>query len=294
MKERVKKSIILVAVAIAINLALAIIKMYVGLSSNSLCIMLDATNSFFDVLTAVVTLAVFIALLFPRNEKAPFGYGRGEYLAGFVVAAASMVVGGLFFMRSLNRMAMPEPVWFGWQNCVLISVAVPIKIAIGLAYFFANKKIKSKAIKAIMIDSFLDAGVTATSLISFAVSSRVDYAVDAVFGIVMSIVIIVVAIKMIVENVRAIVCGDGASEEKAVIEKTCQNKGVKIDKIVLHDYGYGVKVGNVYVNTPEKLDDLKAEVLQKTGAEVEFIRICDEASLRDENADDKENVKDET
>jgi len=294
MKERVKKSIILVAVAIAINLALAIIKMYVGLSSNSLCIMLDATNSFFDVLTAVVTLAVFIALLFPRSEKAPFGYGRGEYLAGFVVAVASMVVGGLFFMRSLNRMAMPEPVWFGWQNCVLISVAVPIKIAIGLAYFFANKKIKSKAIKAIMIDSFLDAGVTATSLISFAVSSRVDYAVDAVFGIVMSIVIIAVAIKMIVENVRAIVCGDDASEEKAVIEKACQNKGVKIDKIVLHDYGYGVKVGNVYVNTSEKLDDLKAEVLQKTGAEVEFIRICDEASLRDENADDKEDMKDET
>lgn len=291
MKGRVKKSIILVAVAIAINIALAIIKMYVGLSSNSLCIMLDATNSFFDVLTAVVTLAVFIALLFPRSEKAPFGYGRGEYLAGFVVAVASMVVGVMFFVRSLNRMAMPEPVWFGWQNCVLISVAVPIKIAIGLAYFFANKKIKSKAIKAIMIDSFLDAGVTAASLISFAVSSRVDYAVDAVFGIVMSIVIVAVAIKTVIENVRAIVCGDGACEEKAIIESVCENRGVKIDKIVLHDYGYGVKVGNMYVDSSDNLCDVKDEIAQKTGAEVEIIRVCD--VQRSENPDNNDDTRDE-
>ena len=113
MKSRIKKSIWLISVAIVINIALATIKTYVGLSSNSLCIMLDGTNSFFDVITCLVTLVVFIFLLVPRNEKAPYGYGRGEYLAGFIVAVVSVIVGGLFFIRSLNRMAMPEPVWFG-------------------------------------------------------------------------------------------------------------------------------------------------------------------------------------
>lgn len=120
MKSRIKKSIWLISVAIVINIALATIKTYVGLSSNSLCIMLDGTNSFFDVITCLVTLVVFIFLLVPRNEKAPYGYGRGEYLAGFIVAVVSVIVGGLFFIRSLNRMAMPEPVWFGLQNCILI------------------------------------------------------------------------------------------------------------------------------------------------------------------------------
>lgn len=273
MKSRIKKSIWLISVAIVINIALATIKTYVGLSSNSLCIMLDGTNSFFDVITCLVTLVVFIFLLIPRNEKAPYGYGRGEYLAGFIVAVVSVTVGGLFFIRSLNRMAMPEPVWFGLQNCILISVAIPIKLAVAIAYYVANKKIKSSAIKAIMLDSFLDTGMTATSLISFAVSARVDYAVDAIFGIVMSVVIIVVAIKMIVENVRAIVVGDGAKEEKKAIEYACERRGVRLTKTVLHDYGYGMKVGNAYYSGDD-VDPLEMsrEVLDKTGAEVVFIQ----------------------
>ena len=273
MKSRIKKSIWLISVAIVINIALATIKTYVGLSSNSLCIMLDGTNSFFDVITCLVTLVVFIFLLVPRNEKAPYGYGRGEYLAGFIVAVVSVIVGGLFFIRSLNRMAMPEPVWFGLQNCILISVAIPIKLAVAIAYYVANKKIKSCAIKAIMLDSFLDTGMTATSLISFAVSARVDYAVDAIFGIVMSVVIIVVAIKMVVENVRAIVVGDDAKEEKKAIEYACERRGVRLTKTVLHDYGYGMKVGNAYYSGDD-VDPLEMskEVLDKTGAEVVFIQ----------------------
>lgn len=273
MKERVKKSIILISVAMLINVALAIIKLYVGLSSNSLCIMVDATNSFFDIATCFITLIVFLFLLKKRSESAPFGYGRGEYLAGFIVAVVAIVVGGEFFMRSINRMAMPEPVWFGWQNCVLISIGVPLKLGIGLAYYFANKNIKSKAIKAIMLDSFLDTGVTATSLISFTISSEVDYAVDAVFGIVISIVIIAVAIKTLVENISAIVVGDGCKEERNAIFDVCKQRGFEPSNVVLHDYGYAMKTGVVSVPCNDKttLDEMSASVKEATGAEVIFI-----------------------
>lgn len=141
MKQRVKKSLIIVAIGVVVNVALALIKMYVGLSSNSLCIMLDAINNFFDILTAIVAGVAFCTLLIPRSEKAPYGYGRTEYLAGFIVAATSVVVGGLFLIRSLNRMAMPEPVWFGVKSCILISVTVPVKLGLGLTYYFADKKV---------------------------------------------------------------------------------------------------------------------------------------------------------
>ena len=197
MNARIKKSILLIAIGIIVNIALAAIKMYVGLASNSLCIMLDAMNSFLDTLTCIVTLIVFIVLLAPKSESAPHGYGRGEYLAGFIVAVVSVVMGGFFFIRSINRMAMPEPVYYGLQSMVLISVCLPIKLGMGLMYYFANKKIKSTAIKAIMIDSFLDIGVTATSVVSFAISSNVDYAVDAIFGIVVSVFIVKVSVSLL-------------------------------------------------------------------------------------------------
>ena len=73
MKDRVKKSIILVSVGIIVNVILAIVKMYVGLSSNSLCIMLDAVNSFLDIITCIVTLIFFIVLLLHfTNQKGSF------------------------------------------------------------------------------------------------------------------------------------------------------------------------------------------------------------------------------
>ena len=281
MKERVKKSIIMIAVGIVVNVALAAIKMYVGLASNSLCIMLDAMNSFLDTLTCIVTLIVFIVLLVPKSESAPYGYGRGEYLAGFIVAVVSVVMGGLFFMRSINRMAMPEPVYYGWQSIVLISVCLPIKLGMGLAYYFANKKIKSQAIRAVMLDSFLDLGITATSLVAFAVTARVDYAVDAIVGIVMSIVIIAVGIKMVVENVRAIVVGDGAKEEIAAIEDVCKVHGVVLDKTAIHDYGYGAKVGNAYISADDRADveEMRKKVREKTNADITFV-----LSPKEENA----------
>ncbi len=288
MRDRIKKSILLIAIGIVVNIVLAAIKMYVGLASNSLCIMLDAMNSFLDTLTCIVTLIVFIVLFLPKGENAPYGYGRGEYLAGFIVAVVSVVMGGLFFVRSLNRMAMPEPVYYGWQSIVLISVCLPIKLGIGLAYMFANKKIRSQAVRALMLDSFLDMGITATSLVAFAITARVDYAVDAIVGIAMSVVIIAVGIKMVVENVRAIVVGDGAKDEIAAIEDACKSQNATLVKTELHDYGYGAKVGNAFVNASENTNfaAMSTEVKEKTNAIVTFVDIFANSENQNGNRND--------
>ncbi len=286
MTKRIKKSILIVAIGIVVNIALAAIKMYVGLASNSLCIMLDAMNSFLDTLTGIVTFIVFVVLLAPKSEHAPYGYGRGEYLAGFIVAVVSVVMGGFFFMRSVNRMAMPEPVYYGWQSMVLISVCLPVKLGLGLMYMFVNKTIRSQAIRAIMLDSFLDLGITTTSVVAFAVTTRIDYAADAIVGIVMSVAIIAVGIKMVIENVRAIVVGDGAKEEIKTVNKVCDSYGVTLEKIDIHDYGYGAKVGNVYIASQNDVDTnkMREEVFVATNAEITFI-LSQKAIDNDGNCD---------
>lgn len=291
-KSRIKQCIILLAIGIAVNAVLAGVKMYVGTSTNSLTIMLDATNSFFDVLTSVVTLIAFAVLFIPRGEGAPFGYGRSEYLAGFVVAVVSAVVGGLFFMRSLNRLAMPEPVWYGWQSCVLIAVTIPIKIALATVYYLRNKKLRSKAISAIALDCCLDVGITGASLVSFAVSSRIDYAADAIFGIVISIVVLIFAVKMIADNIRSVVKGDGAHEELEAVKKVVSGDAriKRVGNVVLHDYGFGAKVGTVEATFGESADlkdveraevELYLKIKEECGAEVRIVPL-DEKSLKDE------------
>ncbi len=282
MKERVKKSLIVLAVGVLINASLTIIKMYVGLSANSLCIMVDATNSLFDIVTGIVTIVAFVCLVYLKSENAPFGYGRVEYLASFIVSVVAVVVGGLFMVRSINRIALPEPVWFGLTNCILISVAVPIKLGLALTYYFANKKLKSKAIAALVVDSFLDTGVTATSFVSFTISSQVDYAVDAIFGIVISALVVIFALKMVVDGIKTIVIGDKAEEENKCVEfVVAKYENVKqIVKTIFHDYGFGAKVGDVKVefvggvDESEKQltkDDIAKEVFCQCGARVRIV-----------------------
>lgn len=89
---------------------------------------------------------------------------------------------------------------------------------------------KSPALKALAIDSFMDVGITVTSVVSFAVSARIDYAADAIVGIVISIAVIVFAIKAVRDNIKAVVSGDGANDEKEAIYKECEKVGVTVVK----------------------------------------------------------------
>lgn len=277
-KENVKKSIILLASVIALNIGLAIAKLYVGLSSNSLCVMLDGMNSFLDIFTA---LASVIALLVVLRSKGDNMYGRSEYLASFVVSVVAVVLGGLFLVRSVNRLAMPEPVWFGVQSTAIISVALVVKLAIGLFCHFFNKKLDSVVVKAITLDSFLDVGVTATSLVSYVVSGSVDYAVDAILGIVMSVVILVFAVKMVVASVKTIVIGDDtttlANTVKEIVKK--DTSVLSVEKISFHDYGTHQKVGTALVcfdeenlsSVLEKCQILQKEIYNETGMKVQVV-----------------------
>ena len=259
-KERTKISLIILAVAIVCNIALAFLKLYVGLAVNSLMIMLDAVNSFFDILTAIATVVAFSLLFLKTNENAPFGYGRSEYVAGFVVATVSVVLGGVFFLRSINRLAMPEPLYFGVQYCILISVALVVKIGLAITFSLANRRYHSKALSALMLDSFLDVGITATSLVSFAVSSQVNYAVDAIVGIIVSVAVVIFGVVMIVDNLRGVVVGDKCEEEKqALSDAYGKVEGVKeVKGLSVHDYGFAKKIAVVEIlpDSFEKVEDL--------------------------------------
>ena len=266
---------ILIAVVIAVNVGLALAKLYVGLSSNSLCIMLDSINSFLDVITCIITVIALAVILKSRDNL----YGRSEYLAGFVVSAVAVVLGGLFLIRSINRLAMPEPVWFGAESTAVMSVAIVAKLAVALACHFINKKINSVAVKAIMLDSFLDVGVSATSLISYVVSGTVNYAVDAWIGIVLSIFVLVMAVRMVVDSVKTIVVGNKCEGQKAQITALVKGSDgvVSVGSVIIHDYGTYEKIGTVEVETSGDADyfDLSARlenmIYNETGVKVQIV-----------------------
>jgi cation diffusion facilitator family transporter len=273
--KSVKNSIILIAVVIAVNVGLAFAKMYVGLASNSLCIMLDSINSFLDVITCAITVLALVLIL-----KSKGLYGRGEYLAGFVVSVVAVVLGGLFLIRSINSLAMPEPVWFGAESTAVMSTAIAVKLAVALTCFFLNKKLNSVAVKAVMLDSFLDVGVSVTSLASYVVSGTVNYAVDAWLGIVLSIIIVIVAVRMVADSVKTIVVGNNSEDKIQHIKAILMNQDcVKAVDLQLHDYGTYNKTCVVEVvfdndeGVVDKVDALQNMIINETGVTAHIVPV---------------------
>ena len=273
---RVKKSILVLAVGCVLSLGLALAKLFVGLSCNSLCIMMDSVNSFFDVATGMVAVAAFCMLFHAPTERHPYGWGRSEYLAGFVVAAATVAMGGAFLMRSVNRLAMPEPVYFGLQNCILICAAWVGKAGMALFYYLANKRLHSKALRALLMDSVADIGVTTISVVSFAVSSRLSYAVDAWLGLAVSICTIVFGLRLVWEN-GALLLGRGDIEEEiAAVRKTLADcpDVLRVEKVQLHDYGYRNKYGFAVVTIKQgatpRFEQPQARLLQDYGVHLQI------------------------
>ena len=275
MKQRIRTSILLLAVGAALSLGLGIAKLYVGLHTNSVCIMIDSTNSFFDTVTTLTAVVAFALLLAPRSAKYPYGWGRGEYLSGEVVAVVTVVMGVVFLLQSLNRLAMPEPVWFGWENLMIMIAALVVKVGMAIAYFLFNRRLHSSVLKAIALDCFLDIGITTVAVVSFAVSPLTGYAVDAWLGIAVSVVVAIFGLKAVWDNLRPLLGYGDLSAEKQALREVLDGKA-EILAEEWHDYGYRAKVGTVTVAVDSEdiaadTDTWSAEIQNNTGAVVRFV-----------------------
>jgi cation diffusion facilitator family transporter len=209
-------------------------------------------NNFTDIASCAVVIIAFGLALNGAEKAHPYGYGRIEYIAGFVTSIIVTLVGMSFAYSALSRMAMPTPVWFKWTYFWIVALTIAVKILMGLMYSKVNKKLNSPAIKALIIDSFLDTGVTTMALISFLLMQYSGARLDAIFGLIISAFIIAGGIKLI-RSTGGELIGSGADEEteKAIKAIAERHSGIKAGKLILHNYGFSGSLGTLEITHEE-------------------------------------------
>ncbi len=238
---RIKKSIIFMAIGLVVNLALALSKLYVGLASGSLTIVMDSVNNFIDLVFNGVAVLAFVIISRKSSKEMPYGYGRAEYLASFLLSLFILFSGIFFLIRSLQNIMIPVNLIYQWSYIVILIVSIIMKIAMGFLFARANKSIRSNVFKGVTLDSFIDSIITFLALLGF-VLSKYLITLDAIFGIIISLIFIALGIKMIVDNLLIVLGKDTFNEEsKEILYKSLKEcLGVKeIKSISYHDYGFG-------------------------------------------------------
>ncbi len=255
-KNREKEGVITAAVGLTLNLLIGLGKLVVGLMTGSVSIVADGVNNLSDVGTSAVTVSSFALSAKKADREHPFGHGRFEYVASFIVSVIVLLVGAELAVSSIKIMIGEERnVVFSWTAIVVLIVAFSVKAFMATFYLIKNRRIKSDVLKAAVLDSMGDCLSTGFVALAFALDSVTTIPFDAIAGVVAAAIIIFGGIKLIVVTVNKLM-GGGADEatEKQVCDVVKSYDGVLgVHDLMLHDYGADRRVASVDAEFDENM-----------------------------------------
>ena len=196
MKKNDKITVAACAAAFALNVALFSVKIYVGICANSISIYSDAVNNMFDSLSGLAAFICFAALLSSSAVGIRDMIKKAEQFFSFIISAIILLTGLYFAYNSLERFLYPTPISYLTRYLVMLLITVAVKLVMFFAYRGVYRITGSPVIKVMSADSILDCFITLATVLSLTVSQYVDYAVDAVFGLIISAALIISAVRM--------------------------------------------------------------------------------------------------
>lgn len=238
MSYSLKNKIIAVSVGAGVNLLLFIVKLYIGLSTNSIAIYADALGSVADCAVCVAAIVGFFVLNAGKSESFPFGLGKIEDLLNLIISAVILITGGAFVYISLERLLYPVPVWYSQLYSALIAATAAVKLALAFFFKYEFKKTNAPTIKNLQTDSMLDFFITLCTLVSFTLSAKTEFSVDGLAGIIIGDILAAEGLKMTVSSAAQILGKNDIAECEKIKEMIEADGAVDaVHSVQCHKYG---------------------------------------------------------
>ncbi|PAB59554.1 cation diffusion facilitator family transporter [Anaeromicrobium sediminis] len=226
--ERIKLGNKVLAITIALNVLLTIIKVIGGLWGNSSAMVADGLHSLSDVITSMgIIISLFISSK-PRDEEHPYGHEKAESIASFLLALVLATTGAQIGYHSINTIihktyAQPE-----FYTIIVAIISVLIKEYQYRITISAAKKINSNAMMSDAWHHRSDAFSSIAALIGI-IGSRLGYSyLDPLAGIIVSVIVVKVGIELLLQAVHELMDGSiGEEEIEQIKDKVKEIKGVR-------------------------------------------------------------------
>ena len=156
-KVRTSYGMLASLVGIGCNMLLFLAKLSTGILINSISVMADAFNNLSDAASSIIGFVGVKMAGKPADQDHPFGHGRIEYIAGFIVAFLVIEVGFSLFKTSFGKIRNPEDMTFHLTSVVILLLSIGVKLWLGLFNRTLGKRIQSTVMMATAADSSLNA-----------------------------------------------------------------------------------------------------------------------------------------
>ena len=253
--NREKKIIQTSVIGILGNLLLVAGKAIVGFIAGSISIILDAVNNLSDALSSVITIIGTKLSTKKPDKKHPYGHGRIEYLTSLIIAVIILIAGGTAIYESIQSLINKTVAVYTDISLIIISVAILVKIALGLYYRRVAKQVNSDALAGSGIDALFDSILSLSTLIGAIIARYTGVAIEGYLGILIGLFIIKSGIDVLKGAISNII-GERASNEVALGIKQTVNSFPEVIgsyDLILNNYGPNRSIGSIHIEVDDKL-----------------------------------------
>ena len=240
------------------NLGLVAAKATIGIFAKSIAVILDAVNNLTDALSSVITIIGTKLANRKPDRKHPYGHGRIEYITSLIIGIIILAAGGTAIYESIKSLIEHEVASYEDYSLIIISVAVAVKVGLGIYFKRMGKLTNSDALKGSGTDALFDALLSFSTLIGAIVARYAGVSIEGYLGIVIGLFIIKAGIEILI-NASSSLVGKRAEKEVALAIKQVVNSFPEVIgsyDLILHDYGPTRSIGSIHI---EVRDDLTAK-----------------------------------
>lgn len=273
---RTSYGVMVSVVGILCNILLFGAKIFAGLLVNSISVMADAFNNLSDAASSIIGFVGVRMAGKPADEDHPFGHGRVEYIAAFIVAFLVIQVGFSLFKTSFGKVMNPEEMSFQAVTVVILILSVFVKLWLGFFNRKLGERIQSSVMKATAADSLGDVVTTTATILSVAVYGIWGLNIDGIVGLIVSVAVMLAGVKIAKETLTPLI-GEPI-DPKLYLEITefveSYEGIIGSHDLIVHNYGPSRSMASIHAEVPndvnveishEVVDRIEREALKKFG-----------------------------
>ncbi|MCR4612270.1 MAG: cation diffusion facilitator family transporter [Lachnospiraceae bacterium] len=265
-------------IGVVANIVLALFKAAIGIITNSVAITMDAVNNTTDAASSIITIVGTKLAGKEPDKKHPFGYGRIEYLTAMVIAVLVTYAGVTALIESVQKIIEPEEVNYSTLSVIIVTVAVIVKLVLGIYVKKTGKRVKSESLVNSGQDALFDSILSAATVIAAILYISFGLSIEAYLGAVISVVIIKSGIDMLKETISHLLGETNDIAQVNKIKKLVRGfEGVRgVYDLVIYDYGPNTRLGSLHIEVPDvytasEIDELTRQIQMKVYEEEEVL-----------------------
>jgi len=243
-------------VGICCNVLLFSAKLLVGMLVNSISVTADAFNNLSDAASSVIGFIGVKMAGKPADEDHPFGHGRMEYIAAFIVAFLVIQVGFSFLKTSIGKIIHPEEMTFKAVSVAILLLSVCVKLWMAFFNNTLGKRIQSAVMKATAADSLGDVVTTSATILSILVYGIWGLNIDGIIGIAVSVIVMWAGVKIAKDTLTPLI-GEPI-DPKLYVEITefveSYDGIIGSHDLIVHNYGPSRSMASIHAEVPNDVD----------------------------------------